>query len=113
MLSEPPLLDDIIFCLEFDDGTLSRGSLLAQFSQPVLQPNAGLARHLKLSLQLINNISICNRVGDIRGAFGIQRCKADLNYVAGANSLHRQPICEHRRGAPRTFVFGFGRCRDK
>ena len=68
--------DNAVFCPEIDHGALGIRSLPAELSQTVMQPNARRARSLKLSLELIDDISVCNRVGDVRGALRIKRTRS-------------------------------------
>ena len=60
-------VDDVVLGLEIDHGALCAAGLVAQFLDAILQPDAGAARGLVLRLELVDDIGIGDRVGDLRG----------------------------------------------
>ena len=66
-------IDNIIFVLELDDSALRARGLLPQLAEPILQPSSGASRRLILCLQLVVDVGICHRIGDLGGAIGITR----------------------------------------
>ena len=47
--------------------------LLAQLSDPLFQPDAGAVGRLKFRLELIFDVGICERIGNIRRLFAVER----------------------------------------
>src|SRR5262249_48255815 len=82
----PASRHNIVFGLEFDDGTFGACGLLTQSLKPLLQPIACTAIGLVLGVQLIENIPINQRIGDLTGLFWILRMKINSQHVALTDS---------------------------
>ena len=81
LLVDEPLVgsagtDNIVLSSELNHGALSGQSLLTQFAQAILQPNACSSRCFKLALKLISDVLIGHRVGDVRCTLRVERLKA-------------------------------------
>ena len=74
-------LDDIVLGLELDHGAFGLGGLVAQLLDTVLQPEARAPRRLVFRVELIDDIGVGDRVGDLRRPFRRERVKANLDDV--------------------------------
>ena len=66
--------------------------LLPQFSDPLLQPEAGAVRRLELRLKLILDISIGKCVRDLRRLGRVKRRESDLLDVAASDPGDTQVV---------------------
>ncbi len=63
--------------------------LLAQFDQAIAQPTGGLFGRLKSGVELVNNIGVCHRVGELRGFGRIGRGDGNTEHLGPAAPRHR------------------------
>ena len=79
--------NDVVLRPERADGTLGRQGLLTQIPQPFMQPRGRCAIGFELRVELIDDIGIRDRVGDLGRPFRVARVVFDLDNVAEADIL--------------------------
>ena len=77
--------DDIVLLLEFDERLCACRSVGAQAFDTILQPAAGPLCRLIFGFQLINDIGVANRIGDLSGLAAIERPKGNLHHIRQRN----------------------------
>ncbi len=87
----------------------SIAGLLAQLSDPQLQPFACTAGRFKLRLQLIFDVGFRYRVGDRRSLVPAKGSILNLFDIAAAKPQNLQITLEDTQRLPRQFVVGYRR----
>jgi len=84
--------DDAVLGFEVLNFLVGIARLLPQFSDPLLQPEAGAVRRLELRLKLILDISIGKCVRDLRRLGRVKRRESDLLDVAASDPGDTQVV---------------------
>ena len=105
-------IDDIIAALELHDRPLGIRCLLAQFLEAILQPQSSALGGVVLGLELIDHISLCDRIGDLRRLIAIRGRKADLEDEGDTLAFDAEPPLELLDRGAGAFEFRVGPARQ-